>query len=104
MSVIEVQQHDLAAQSDEAVQVIDVREPHEFEAGHVPGAINIPLGELSARIGELDRSAPVFIICQSGGRSARGAELLMQAGFDAVSVAGGTGQWINEGRPVVVGG
>jgi rhodanese-related sulfurtransferase len=45
--------------------IIDVREPHEYLAGHVPGAVLIPMGQLPGRAGELDRRAPVYIVCAS---------------------------------------
>jgi rhodanese-related sulfurtransferase len=91
-----------AARADGAV-VIDVREPGEYEAGHVPGARLIPLGELPARAGELPRSRRVYVICASGNRSAPAAEWLARAGWNAVSVAGGTSAWQRAGNPVVTG-
>lgn len=91
-----------AAQADGAV-VIDVREPSEYQSGHVPSAVSIPLGVLPVRAGELPKEAPVYVICQSGGRSYQAAEWLDRAGYDARSVAGGTGGWLQAGRPVVSG-
>jgi rhodanese-related sulfurtransferase len=74
--------------------VIDVREPNEFAAGHIGGAINVPLSKLAAGLGDLDRDAETFVICQSGRRSVTGARLLMRAGFKHVhNVAGGTSAW-----------
>ncbi|SDB82559.1 Rhodanese-related sulfurtransferase [Raineyella antarctica] len=83
--------------------LIDVREPHEYEQGHVPGAVLIPLGELTRRTDELPRRGPVYVICASGKRSLSGASILQAAGFDAVSVDGGTSGWIAEGREYVTG-
>jgi rhodanese-related sulfurtransferase len=83
--------------------VIDVREPHEYVAGHVPGAVLIPMGQLPGRIAELNRRAPVYVVCASGNRSATMTGFLRAAGFDADSVAGGTGEWARSGRPVVGG-
>ncbi|GEP39663.1 hypothetical protein NPS01_33260 [Nocardioides psychrotolerans] len=80
--------------------LIDVRETAEFAAGHVPGAVNIPMGHLTNRIGELDRTAPVHLICASGNRSAAMTDVLVAQGFDAVNVLGGTGAWIRSGRQV----
>ena len=72
------------------VTLIDVREPDEVAAGTLPGAVNIPLGDLPSRVGELDRNQRVVLLCRSGGRSTAAAELLTAAGFgDVVNLAGG---------------
>jgi glyoxylase-like metal-dependent hydrolase (beta-lactamase superfamily II)/rhodanese-related sulfurtransferase len=74
--------------------VVDVREPWEYRQGHVPGAVLIPLGQLSTRVNELDPERPVAVICASGNRSQSAAALLGQKGFKTVyNVAGGTGAW-----------
>ena len=74
--------------------LIDVREPYEFAAGHIKGAMNVPLGQLPEKLGGLDPQAETYIICQSGHRSATGARLLKRAGFEhAYSVKGGTSTW-----------
>jgi rhodanese-related sulfurtransferase len=91
-----------AAHADGAV-VIDVREPVEYVGGHVPGAVLMPMGQLPSRVGELDRSRPVFVICASGNRSRAMAHYLERAGFDARSVDGGTTAWVQAGHPVVRG-
>lgn len=78
---------------DDAV-VIDVREPDEWAAGHAPGAIHIPLGDVPAHLDKLpstDTSLPV--ICRSGGRSGRAVQWLVQQGFDVVNVDGGMRAW-----------
>ena len=82
---------------------IDVREPHEYVSGHVPGALLIPASKLPARIAELDRTEPIHVICASGHRSKAMTDLLIARGFDAVSVAEGTKGWIAAGHPVEVG-
>lgn len=82
--------------------VVDVREPDEYVEGHVPGALNIPLGQLGARAGEIP-AGDVLAICKSGGRSLQGAEVLAAGGRTASSVAGGTMGWIRGGREVVTG-
>jgi hydroxyacylglutathione hydrolase len=75
----------------EGVRVLDVREPMEWETGHVPGAILIALGELRARMGELDRKHPLLVICESGTRSSSAASILQAAGFaDVTNVFEGT--------------
>lgn len=69
---------------------VDVREPDEVAAGSLPGTVNIPLGDLPNRVGELDRTQPVVLLCRSGGRSTSAAEFLTAAGFDdVINLAGG---------------
>jgi len=80
--------------------LVDVRNPDEYEAAHVPGALLLPLGELEARAGEIPRDRTVHVICKSGGRSARAVELLNAGGWDTVNVVGGTDAWIAAGRRV----
>ncbi len=85
------------------VQVIDVREPDEFEGslGHIRGATLIPLGQLSARAGEIVRERPVVTVCRSGARSAQALVLLQKAGFGQIAnLAGGMLRWRAEGYPV----
>lgn len=94
---------DFAAVQATGAQVVDVREPAEYVAGHVPGAALIPMGQLPDRLAEIDRSKPVFVICQSGGRSAAMTDVLLHHGFDARSVIGGTAAWTKAGRPVDTG-
>jgi rhodanese-related sulfurtransferase len=92
----------MAAHADGAV-VVDVREPHEYLAGHVPGAKLLPLAGVPARLGELPTDRSVFVICATGNRSLAAADWMHTAGIDAYSVAGGTSGWMRMGRPVVVG-
>lgn len=74
----------------ETGQLVDVREPSEVAEGTLPGAINIPLGDLVDRIGELDKTRRVVVLCRSGGRSTRASEYLTAVGFDdVVNLAGG---------------
>ena len=85
------------------VQVLDVREPKEFndELGHIAGARLIPLGELPARAGELDRARPVVAVCRSGARSARATQMLQQNGFARVAnLSGGMLRWRAQSLPV----
>jgi sulfur dioxygenase len=88
------------------VQIVDVREVHEFNGplGHIRGARLLPLGELSARQGELVRDQPVVAACRSGARSAQACVILQRAGFhDVANLAGGMLRWRAEGF-VVEGG
>ena len=91
-----------AAHADGAF-VVDVREPFEYVGGHVPGAWLVPVGELPSRLRELPRDERVYVICASGNRSRVMTDELMNAGFDAWSVAGGTSEWARTGQPVVAG-
>lgn len=79
--------------------LIDVRERDEYESGHVPGSVNLPMSEINDRLHELPDSA-FDVICQAGGRSARVVQALEQLGLDATNVEGGTGEWIDAGYPV----
>ena len=83
--------------------LIDVREAGEYADGHVPGAVLIPMGQLTSRLDELDRQAPVHLICASGNRSGAMADVLAARRFDAVNVLGGTAAWIRSGRAVESG-
>lgn len=97
---IEVSIDDLAREIQNGSYVLDVREDDEWAEGHVPTAHHIPLGQLESRIDEVEDGARVFVICRSGARSQRGADILFNNGLDAVSVAGGTMGWIESGRAV----
>jgi sulfur dioxygenase len=84
------------------VQVVDVREPAEFHGalGHIDGAYLLPLGELAARLSELDPARPVVTVCRSGTRSAQAAQRLSRSGFEAVAnLAGGMLRWRAQGYP-----
>jgi len=81
------------------VPLIDVREADEFAAGHVPGAVNLPMSVLGGRLDELPDGA-FDVICQVGGRSARVVQALEARGYDATNVDGGTGEWAAAGFPI----
>ena len=80
---------------------VDVREPMEFSAGHVPDVLPLPLGQLPERLDEIPTDGPVYVICASGNRSLQATDFLRARGIEAYSVAGGTGAWQRAGRPVV---
>jgi len=80
--------------------LLDVREDDEWAAGHAPDARHIPLGELSARAAEVPQDQVVYVICRSGARSARAAQALAAAGWEAINVAGGMQDWAAAGRPM----
>ncbi|HEX4493264.1 MAG TPA: rhodanese-like domain-containing protein [Acidimicrobiia bacterium] len=77
--------------------LLDVREQDEWDAGHVPDAQFIPLGEVGARFGEIPRDRRIVVICRSGARSDRAAQFLASQGFDAVNVSGGMRAWVTGG-------
>ena len=81
--------------------LMDVRERDEWDAGHVPEALHIPLGELPGRVAEVPVDGRIMVVCHSGTRSARATAWLNEAGYDAVNVAGGMVDWQRAGLPVV---
>lgn len=81
-------------------QLIDVREADEFADWHAEGAKNLPLSELQVRYGELDLNEDIYVICLSGGRSARACQWLEQNGIDAINVSNGTSGWRDSGLPI----
>jgi len=85
------------------VSVVDVREPDEYIAGHISGAIHIPLSTIPVRLGELDKSQTHYLICEAGGRSAQAGMFLEVQGFDVVNIAGGTGELRMIGTPLTTG-
>jgi sulfur-carrier protein adenylyltransferase/sulfurtransferase len=84
------------------LKLLDVREPHELQISALPEAKNIPLGQLAARLSELDSADEMVIFCKSGARSARGLELLVSAGFKKVkNLKGGINAWAREVDPEI---
>lgn len=92
----------MAARSDADVVFLDVREPNEWNLGHVPGAIHIPRGQLEGRVESVvDRDKRVVVYCAGGSRSALAADTLKQMGYDrAESLRGGFGEWAAAGGDV----
>jgi rhodanese-related sulfurtransferase len=84
----------------EGLTVLDVREPVEWQHGHIEGAVHIPLSTLPVRLGELP-AAQTLVVCKVGGRSAQAVMWLQQQGVDAVNLAGGMIDWADAGRPMV---
>jgi hydroxyacylglutathione hydrolase len=92
------------AQRDGSVTVVDVRGRSEWDAGHLPGAVHIPLATLANRLDELPRDTPVVMQCQSGGRSSIASALLQAHGFEnVVNLRGGIRGWREAGLPVEAG-
>src|SRR5690348_14868448 len=82
------------------VQLIDVREPEEYDAGRIAGGHLIPLNQLPAQAGSLDPQQPIVFYCRSGSRSAMATEAFATAGFDAHNMAGGLLEWTAAGLPL----
>ncbi|MER2108868.1 MAG: rhodanese-like domain-containing protein [Solibacillus sp.] len=80
----------------EALNLIDVREVGEVAEGHIPGAVNIPLGLLEFRMHELDKNKPYIMICRSGGRSGQATAFLEAQGYDVTNMTGGMLEWAGE--------
>jgi rhodanese-related sulfurtransferase len=94
---------------DDAV-LLDVREQSEFNAGHAPGAVHVPLGALSTKLARVPTGRPVVVVCRSGMRARSATKLLLQQGRDARLLSGGMHAWQRadgrvvdrKGRPGVV--
>jgi hydroxyacylglutathione hydrolase/adenylyltransferase/sulfurtransferase len=89
---------------DPQLQVIDVREPYEREAGHIAGTRHIELNKLSAKAASLDAQRPVVFYCRVGARSTMAAQALRASGFEAYSMAGGLLRWAQEQRALAPDG
>src|SRR5690606_38906761 len=103
VSIAEVDIATFAARHADGATVIDVRQPDEYTEAHVPRARLIPLAEVPDRVAEVPEGETVYLICRSGGRSMRAAEVLSAEGRDVVNVAGGTLAWIEAGHPTISG-
>jgi rhodanese-related sulfurtransferase len=82
------------------LQLIDVREPYERDAGHIDGSVHIELQQLTSRASTIDREHPVVFYCRVGARSQMAAQAFRAAGFEAHSMSGGLQRWAAEGRPL----
>ncbi len=85
----------------EDTTVLDVREDYEWDAGHIEGAMHIPVDQIPARLDELDPDDDVHVICRTGGRSFRVTEWLVANGYSAVNVSGGMDAWVEASKPMV---
>ncbi|MEA2331170.1 MAG: hypothetical protein QOH58_1308 [Thermoleophilaceae bacterium] len=82
------------------VQLVDVREPYEHEAGRIEGDRHIELERLPAEAGSLDRERPIVFYCRSGSRSALAAQAFGASGFRAHNLTGGLKAWVSDGLPI----
>jgi rhodanese-related sulfurtransferase len=101
VTISEISVHDLAAIGP-AARIIDVREPNEWESGHIAHAVLVPLSTVPERLGAFDGS-PTYVVCRSGARSANACRYLAEQGIDAVNVAGGMLAWVDGGFDTVSG-
>lgn len=100
--VPEIDVHELARRREQGGAVLDVRQPDEFEDGHVPGAVLIPLDQLGDRLDEVpgDEDGSLSVICRTGARSRVASEFLRDHGIESSNVDGGTLAWIEAGFEV----
>jgi rhodanese-related sulfurtransferase len=83
-----------------SAQLIDVREPHEVEAGRIGGSRHMRLEDLPAEAGSLDRDRPIVFYCRTGSRSAMAAQAFAASGYDARNLDGGLEAWVKDGLPI----
>jgi rhodanese-related sulfurtransferase len=103
MEVPEIDVTELARLRADGIALIDVRQPDEYTAAHVPGATLVPLAMVPDNLDRVPTDGPVYVICAKGGRSLKAAEFYRDQGIDAVNVAGGTIAWLDAGQPVSTG-
>jgi len=103
MEVPEIDVTELASLRADGVALIDVRQPDEYTAAHVPGATLVPLATVPDNLDRVPTDGPVYVICAKGSRSLTAAEFYRGQGIDAVNVAGGTTAWLDAGQPVSTG-
>jgi rhodanese-related sulfurtransferase len=81
--------------------LLDVREDHEWVAGHAPEATHLPMSRIGASVSQLPTDRLIVCVCHVGARSAAVAEALTNAGYSAANLAGGMDAWAAEGLPVI---
>ena len=86
--------------NDRDVQLVDVREPYEHEAGRIAGDVHIELERLPTEAGSLDRERTLVFYCRTGSRSALATDAFAAAGFDAHNLSGGLTDWVQQGLPI----
>jgi rhodanese-related sulfurtransferase len=92
--------HALITEDGEGIQLVDVREPHEHDAGAIAGDRHIPLSELMTAAEQLDQSRPVVFYCRVGGRSAMATDAFRASGWDARNMTGGIVAWVESDLPL----
>ncbi|WP_131744653.1 rhodanese-like domain-containing protein [Frankia sp. Cppng1_Ct_nod] len=97
---VSVDQLPAETSTDAELLLLDVREPDEWDAGHIAGAVHIPMGELLDRLDEVPRERDVVVVCRSGQRSAAVTAYLHRSGWQARNLNGGMIAWNAAGRPM----
>jgi rhodanese-related sulfurtransferase len=100
VTVPSVEIADVPAVLPEGAVLLDVREQDEWDAGHAPGALHIPMSEIGARLEEVPNDVQLYVVCRAGGRSARVTQYLNENGWEALNVEGGMQHWDASGRPL----
>jgi rhodanese-related sulfurtransferase len=101
---VEVSVQEALEMKNEGAFILDVRQPEEWNQGHIEGATLIPLGDLAGRVNELPKDQEIVVVCRSGNRSAQGRDILREAGLvNSTSMAGGMNDWVGAGYPAVTG-
>ena len=85
---------------EEDVQLVDVREPYEHEAGRIADDVHIELDRLTEQAGSLDRERPIVFYCRTGSRSALATQAFAASGYSAHNLTGGLKAWVQEGLPI----
>jgi rhodanese-related sulfurtransferase len=107
MASLEHLQEDLSPEEvrrlldENAIDLIDVREPYEHEAGRIEGAIHVEIPNLTAAAAQLDQERPIVFYCRSGARSAMTTQAFRASGFQAFNLTGGLLAWVDKGLPIV---
>lgn len=107
MASLEHLQEDLSPEDvrrlldEDTIDLIDVREPYEHEAGRIEGAIHVEIPNLTAAAAQLDQERPIVFYCRSGARSAMTTQAFRASGFQAFNLTGGLLAWVDKGLPIV---
>ncbi len=110
MASLEHLQEDLSPEDvrrlldEDAIDLIDVREPYEHAAGRIDGAIHVEIPNLTAAAAQLDQERPIVFYCRSGARSAMTTQAFRASGFQAFNLTGGLLAWVDKGLPIVPDG
>lgn len=98
---LELSPEQAAEKVADGAQLIDVRQDYEWDAGHIDGAVHIPLEQLPAQVESIDREHPIVFQCRSGSRSALATQVFRESGFEAFNLSGGLQAWIASKREIV---